>query len=449
MKLRIITFSVLFPILLSACGKDYFAELSHPLEIRGSFDPVYGIPVAYLSADMGTLVGMLDTSQKITVYVGQDNIISFHYNHYNHTILSWETEAERSKGDSKGDTVQGYFTVTGTEPFDLFQKLQYYDTGLFHINEFYVNLSADIQGYVNDSFEEILAEGANITFDSLIVRINCIDGYQETIPIVDTVDAVDVNDLLEGHTVSILKSRNMRHVVEHRPSSIDYAVRLCVTLPAEQILPGSTFQEQIRNIGVDSIVADIHTQIDIPLNFASSDLTYTDTLDIDLSNIEECLNGIASDTLRGDYYTVSLNDTNCYLYVTVGNGLPLELGLDISFLDQNGASILSTAAETTHTLAPAPVEPLAGHHNTYIATGEVPSHFRIPLSLERLHTLSDTRRICYSVNLNTNNPRPPMGEECYVAIRSDDRVNVRAYIMLSPHADISIPITLPSVPNRN
>ena len=62
---------------MAACSKDDFMELRHPIVMEGEFDPVYGIPVAKMSADVATMVGMLDFNQNVTVYIGEDDIVSF------------------------------------------------------------------------------------------------------------------------------------------------------------------------------------------------------------------------------------------------------------------------------------------------------------------------------------------------------------------------------------
>jgi len=446
MRHKIITFALLLPLLLTACSKDYFSELKHPLEIQGSFDPVYGFPLAKMSANMATIIGMVDTNQAVSVYVGEDDVVSLRYDYYQHLALSWVAEkGTPSKDSPKSDTLHSYTIISGTEKIDIFEKLQDYDTNTFRINEFFVNLEADVQGFVNSSFQEVLAEGCNLSFDSLVLKINCIDGYTETLPLLIATEEVSVTELLATRHLPLLENYNLRHVVEHKPSSVDYTIRLCITLPANQLAPGSTFQEQMNYIGVDSIIADIDARLELPLNFYSNNIRYVDTVDLDLSNLDEELQNIDQDTLRGDNYTVHLNDSNCYLAFVVNNGLPLGLNFDITFLDQYNMPILSTMFEGDPGIAPAPVVPLPGHENTYIANDSTTSQFRLQLTLDNLRQLSNTRRLIYDVNLNTSHPSLP-GSTPFIAIRSNDRLGIRTYVVISPHADFTIPINLPNIP---
>jgi len=446
MKHIIITFTLLLPLLMTGCSKDYFSELKHPLEIQGSFDPVYGFPLAKMSADMATLVGMVDTNQAITVFVGEDDVVSLRYDYYEHTVLSWVAEkGKTTKGDSKTDTLHSYTVINGTEYIDIFEKLQDYDTGTLRINEFYVNLEADVQGFVNNSFQEVLAEGCNLTFDSLVLKINCLDGYTETLPLLIATEKVNVNQLLATKHLPLLKDYNLRHVVEHKPTSVEYTLRLCITIPDNQMAPGSTFQEQINYIGVDSIAADINARLELPLNFYSRNIRYVDTVDLDLSKLEEQLRNIDQDTLRGENYTVHLNDTNCYLAFVVGNGLPLGMNIDITFLDQNDAPILSTVFDGRFEIQPSPVAYLPGHENTYVSNGSTPSQFKTHLTLENLRQLSNSRRMVYDINISTSRSGHSGGMP-FIAIRNNDRLDIRSYVVLSPHADFNIPVDLTDLP---
>ena len=65
--------------------------------------------------------------------------------------------------------------------------------------------------------------------------------------------------------------------------------------------------------GAHSIVADIKARLELPLSFYSKNISYVDTIDLDLSNLEEQLSNIENDTLMGEHYTVRLNNENCFL----------------------------------------------------------------------------------------------------------------------------------------
>ena len=449
MKHRITTLLVVLPLFFWSCSKDYFSELRHPIEIQGAFDPIYGFPLAKMSANIGTIVGMFDTNQDITIYIGPDDVVSFRYDYTHHAVLSWTNgEGRLEAGGTKGefDTVRSYSIIEGTQTFDLFEKLQYFDTNSFNVNEFLITVDADVQGFVNSSFNAVVAAGADLTFDSLAIVINCLDGYREILPLLISTEKVSVTELLHSRHIPIFQKYNFRNVVEHKPVSVDYTVRMCLSMPFDQLLPGSTFNEQIEYLGVDSIVADIQARLELPLSFYSHDISYVDTLDLDLSNLEKQLSHIEDDTLRGEHYTVCLNNENCFLAFVVKNGLPVGLQFNVTFLDEHNTPILRTLFDGDYEMGAAPVVPMSGRlSNTYISDGMTQSQFKLHLTLDNLKHLGETRRMIYDINLNTAHSSN-VGSKEYVAIRKNDQLDIRSYVVLSPHADFTLPLELLEIP---
>lgn len=429
-------------LLFSACERE-FPELHRPLEIQGTFDPVFGLPLAKMTADVGTMVGMFDTNQNLTVFIGEDDVLSFRYDYSYHTTLDW-TAAKGKKGTegSKDEPVRSYSVVTGTEYIDLFRKFLDYDANSFQVNEFLVTLEADVQAFVNNSFQAVLADGVNLSFDSLVLTVNCVDGYREMLPMQISSEEVSMTELIEKRHLEILKDYNLRHVAEHKPYSVDYSVRLCISMPVEQLIPGSTFHEQIQYIGVDSIVADINSRMELPLTFYSHNVTYVDTLPVDLSSLNQQLSNIENGTFTGENYSFTLNDDNCYLAFVFDNGLPVGLNFNLTFLDENNLPLLTTAFTGDQNIFPAPVVPFEGHPGCYRAEGSTPSQFRMKLTLDNLKQLGNCHKIAYTVVLNTALSNPPD----FVAVREDDRIAIRSYAVISPHANFTIPVTLPEIP---
>ncbi len=447
MKHRITILLLLIPLLMVACSKDDFSELRHPIEVQGEINPIFGIPLAKMSADMATLVGMLDFNQDVNVYFGEDNIVSFRYLYNKHFMMSWVASKGAPKGETKDefDTIRSYTLIEGTQTFDLFDKLEIFDTNEFSINEFLVTLDADVKGYVNSSFREVVARGANLTFDSLAIVIHCKDGYTEELPQLITTEKVSIADLLETKNIPIFEKYNLKDVVEHRPTSVDYKVRMCITVPTEQMMPGSDFGDYMQELGVDSMMANLHACLELPLIFYSHGVSYNDTLPLDLSNLHEQLDNIQDGTMNGEHYSLHLNDSNCYIAFVTKNYLPLELNFNATFLDEADNELLRTVFEGDLASHAAPVTPLAGHTGTWISNGNETSQFKIHLNLNELKQLANTHRLVYSINLNTAQHNLT-GQKPYVAVRMEDHIDIRSYIVLSGHADFAIPINLPDVP---
>lgn len=442
MKQRITIFLLLTALLMAACSKDDFMELRHPIVMEGEFDPVFGIPVAKMSADVATMVGMLDFNQDVTVYIGEDDIVSFRYYYNPHFTMSWTASKDNSR-KGEFDTIRSFSIIEGTQTFDLFEKLEIFDTDDFSVNEFLVTLDADVKGFVNSSFHEALARGANLTFDSLVIVVHCLDGYSEELPLLISSEKVRVSELIETRNVAILDHYNLRTVVEHRPTSVDYTVRMCITIPTEQMAPGSDFAECMETLGVDSMMCDLHACLELPLNFYSRHITYFDTIPLNLSNLEDQLDNIGEGVINGEHYTINLNDSNCYLAFVAKNHIPVEAIFNCTFLDEFGDPILSTIFDGDRAILPAPTIPLDGHQNTWCSNGATETQFKIHLSLNDLKQLCNTRRLHYSIELTTANQNLP-GIKPFVAVKMEDKIDIRSYAVLSPHADFSIPLELPS-----
>jgi hypothetical protein len=449
MKYRITTALLLLTMIVAACSKDDFSELRHPIVVEGEFDPVYAVPLAKMSADMATIVGMLDLNKDVSVYVGEDDIVSFRYYYNKHFTMSWVASKTSPKEWTKSDydTIRSYTLIEGTQTFDLFEKLEIFDTNEFSINEFLVTLDADVKGYVNSAFQEVVARGANLTFDSLVIVIHCKDGYSEELPQLITTEKVSVVDLLETKNVLIFEKYNLKNVVEHRPTSVDYKVRMCITIPTEQMMPGSDFNDYMQELGVDSMMADLHACLELPLNFYSHGVTYTDTLELDLSDLHEKLDEINDGTMHGEHYTLSLNDTNCYIAFVTKNYLPVEVNLNIAFLDGNDDEILHTLFEGDRSVYAAPVVPLTGQADTWVSNGSTTSEFKVRLSLDDLNRLCDTRKVAYNILVNTaRHEEATANNKPFVAIRMDDHIDIRSYVVVAAHADFSLPVNLPDIP---
>lgn len=447
MKHRITTLLLLMPLLLASCDKEDFEALRHPIVLEGEFDPVFGIPVAKMSADMATMTGMLDFNNDVTVYVGEDNIVSFRYYYNKHFTMSWVASKGAAKGSTKDgfDTIRSYSLIEGTQTFDLFEKLKIFDTNEFRVNEFFVTLDADVKGFVNSSFQEALAVGANLTFDSLVIVIHCLDGYSEELPQLITTDVISVADLRETKNIPIFYKYDMKNVIEHRPTKVDYKVRMCITVPTEQMLPGSTFNQCMETLGVDSMMADMHACLELPLNFYSHGVSYNDTLPLDLSNLSERLHNIEDSVMHGENYTIHMNDSNCYMAFVTKNYLPMELTFNITFLDGEGNEILHTLFEGDRAVYAAPVVPMEGHADTWVSDGASTAQFKVHMTLSELKQLCNTRSVAYKIDLNTAN-HEQTDSKPYMAVRMDDHIDIRAYVVLSPHADFTLPLDIPVIP---
>lgn len=446
MKHRITTALLLLSVIVTACSKDDFSELRHPIVIEGEFDPVYALPLAKMSADMATIVGMFDYTHNTDVYVEEGNIVGFRNHYYKHFPLTWTaSKATPKEGTKDGvDTLRNYSLIEGTQNFDLFEKLKDFDTSTFRVHEFWVTVETDVKAWVNETFQAALAEGANLKFDSLVLKINCLDGYTKVLPLLISTDDVPVTELIETKNIPILTKYDLKDVVGHRPTSVDYSVRMCITVPSGQAGEGVTFTQGMRNLGVDSMVTDLHACLEVPVNFYSDGAAYEDTLELDLSEMEEQLENIDDGRWYGEHYTVSLNDSNCYIAFVTKNSLPVEMNFSFAFLDGNNNEILHTLFEGDHAIYAAPAVRMDGIEETWISDGYSTAEFKVHLTLNELRQLTNTRNVVIRIDLNTARHEQPGYP--FAAVRMDDHLDIRCYAVVAGHADFSLPVNLPDVP---
>ena len=446
MKHRITTALLLLSVIVTACSKDDFSELRHPIVIEGEFDPVYALPLAKMSADMATIVGMFDYSNNTEVYMEEGNIVGFRNHYYKHFPLTWTASKATPKGGAKDgvDTLHNYTLIEGRQTFELLEKFKDFDTSTFRIHEFWVTVETDVKAWVNESFQEALAEGANLKFDSLVLKINCLDGYTKVLPLLISTDDVPVADLIETRNIPILTKYDLKDVVGHRPTSVDYTVRMCITVPTDQMGSGSDFNQCMRTLGVDSMVTDLHACLEVPVNFYSNGAAYEDTLELDLSEMEEQLANINEGRWDGEHYSVSLNDSNCYIAFVTKNSMPVEMDFSIAFLDGNNNEILHTLFEGDRAIYAAPAIRMDGPEETWVSNGFSTAEFKVHLKLDELKQLSNTRNLV--IRITTNTARHEQPGYPFAAVRMDDRLDIRCYAVVAGHADFSLPVNLPDVP---
>jgi hypothetical protein len=58
--------------------------------------------------------------------------------------------------------------------------------------------------------------------------------------------------------------------------------------------------------------------------------------------------------------------------------------------------------------------------------------------------MGETRRVVYHILLNTVNP-DLSGDSPTVAVLGNDRVDIRSYVVLSPHADFTLPVDMTEI----
>lgn len=157
-------------------------------------------------------------------------------------------------------------------------------------------------------------------------------------------------------------------------------------------------EEQEPGIIVNPVIFDPTLGLDLPLNFSATNATFKDTLDADLSG------------LPGEDDDQSLEEATLTLNYT--SALPLELGLTLTMLDENGAEV--TRKENIAVDG-------AGIDGDGYVNQPAESDIPISFSKEELKTLNNTRSIMLDVEINTP-------QQQAVRIRKDDSITLQIQI---------------------
>lgn len=438
MKLRNVFLIVVALLAVQSCTKeDDFEALRHPILLEGDFDPVWGLPVAKMSANIGDLVGMLDTNSTVEVYIDNNDLVSFRYadTFYNTFDQFGEKKAIlHTKGEY--DTLRSQNVLSGSLDIPLYQSLDILENGTLQLTGLYFTLTAQITAFVNDSLMELFRQGVRIYFDSISLRIQCQDGFTPTIDLGGERGTISTTDLIEGQDFTIFDNFDIGQLLNHKPIAIQYAMRMNMAIPIDQwelLDPDHAFD----SLGVDSITSVVNAFADFPLQLYCRDISYTDTIPIDLpmDDIDTILNEVER------YLT--LDSTSCIIIETQ-NHLPLNLHLNTLFLDENMHPVTRPLFASDSIVYGAPLVPLGGESFSYVSGGSTKSRIVVPITLQLAKDLRRARHMQFSLGGSTST-LGAQGSQPTIVVRGQDKVDLKAYIVLAPHVHLATDPFIPSI----
>lgn len=431
MKFNSIILVLTTVVLMTGCMKEGdFSELRHPLVIEGDFDPVLGIPIAKMSADMGDIVRVLDSSKNLSLYIGEDDLVVLRYYEVQHTLFRFDVSKKR-KDTSLPDTFYYNNTVVGSVPISLFNHLnRMADEGL-STNAIYVTMDADLKGYVNDSILSLVEHGAKVYFDSIVLDVLCHDGFRQRIDMADTVSRIPLNDLRNGKLVHIIDHYNCDYLIDHRPKDVRYALRMNVEVP---IADWSTWNpvDYVDSLGVDSLRSTFYTNVDFPLEVYCKNISFTDTVGINLSNIDSLLDAAEMQ--------LTLNDSSSYIVFEAKNYIPITMSLNVGLLDANYNVLQDRVLESDSAFVGAPIRRKT-MANLYESDGYTKSRIVLPLDMAMLRKLAKTKFLKMTITGNTSTTSA-LEEFPKVAVYEKDKIDLRTYIVVSPHVHLNVPVEI-------
>lgn len=436
MKQRFLFIFALCVFLFTSCMKDDdFSELKHPLQLQGDFDPVLGLPIAKMSADMGTILGMLHTSDNVSVSIDSEtDLVAFRY----HDTLTFEyTYDDNAKGRRKGSTKGEYGdsivldcqTLTGSTEIDLFEKLTELGNGNIEAKGMYVTLVANMQTHVSDNVLALVDHGVEAFFDCDTMYVTCKDGTEWTIGLGRSLGRVNVKDLVHGKRIPVVENYDVSHLANRKPTEIRYSAKFYIVAPPDLDYI-SCIQYINDSLYIDSLTTHMATDVDFPLQLYCRDLAYFDTIELNNSQMDSLLEQL-------DQY-LTLNDTSNQLVFVADNALPISLSLNAVCLDSNKNVISERLISRDSLLAGAPIKPY-GTTGSYTSSGS--SQSRIPVTVTRdiLDKLSRTKYLLLAIGANTSTEGSPEDKPTVVVL-GKDRLNLKLYLKLAPHIHLNTSI---------
>ena len=432
MKLKTITFAIIATLLVSSCMKEGdFNELKHPIIFEGDFDPVLGIPFAKMSANMGDIVKLFDSTETASVYIDSNDLVSIRYSDYMHELFDYTVQKGRRAGSrtlsEENDTLWVTHLLEGTLDIPFFRKLMIATNHDIHMEGMYFTVTSIVKGYTTDTMQSIFNHGIKLYFDSITLKIDCQDGFSPVIPFSNTPSAVDETELMHGKKLEILDQFDISPIVNRHPENVSYTIRMRIAIPVGQWTTDDPI-EYLNQIGVDSVTADIHAHADFPLQMHCDDAIYMDTADIEwnLNDFDSVLNEV-------DRH-MTLDTTSC-IVLQAKNYIPMSVHINAMLLDSNNNVLTRQILQKDSVVYGAPICP-SEILPSYVSNGYTKSRIVVPIDMQLLHNLRKTRKLRYLIGLNSSTLSNGGGRPT-ISIREFDKLELKAYIVVAPHIHIA------------
>lgn len=433
MKKRLF-FALIALLALSACMRDEdWKLLKNPIHIQGHVDPAYGVPVAYGKMTFHDILGMLSSTYTGHIYDTTDVITIFFDTSMNGTMGNLTPGL--SKGSAKVSTFGRDSTFDYSVNISLFdgaQINQIVGDGNIEIGDLWLNMRAIFKADAPSNVTEVVnnEEYVSSSIDNVKIYYTKHDGTEVLFPGI-TVPEETLKHLIQGDTVEWVNI-NLKNIINDLPKKIrvqfDYHFWLTdnfvFSYPPGQY---SDLKDSIEKMKLNYFL-DLNAEF--PFDIKINRLPYSFQLNLNGDSlprldIQQTLDSIA----RG--LTVNLN--NAKLSLAFDNHIPANLNISAFLLDGNGNIIGDTLIRDSRIAsAPVAVDPISGKN---ISCGSTRTIIAAPIDAQRLQDLKLTKKIGFNLAIGTGNGAGT------VAMRRDDFMFIKAFVMVHPIATADIPLT--------
>lgn len=432
MKQKLFFAALVLPWLMAGCVKDGdLNALRHPISIQGEFDPTVGVPLAHMEAHMNDFVGLWTTSDNMSTYIdAATGIVAFRYSNTLEVEMDYTSKrAQRSTKGTKasGDTlILDTRTLNGHTDINLFKRIASLDTGELSAKGMYLSIIADLHTTVSDPVLALNDYGVEIYFDSTVFTILFQDGTSEDISI-DSMNNINIRELSHGRRISLFENYDASWAVNRKPIGIDYRTVLNIAKIGTTMIPISTLLYIRDSLYIDKVHASLATDVDFPMQLYCNHMAYTDTLSLDLHQLDSLLN----------IYDVSLQDSGNLLVFEVENGMPLELTLDAYCLDEHMNPLTNDLfTPGLNKIEGAPIKKLTGSTSidSYVADGKTTTRLLVDVKGDLLQDLRKTRYLRMILGINSASQGAAPGDiKPTISVRGTDELNLRLHGTLATH----------------
>lgn len=415
---------------LSACMRDEdMALLRKPIRLQGSMDPSIGVPAAHGKMTLHDILGMLSSTYTGHMYDTTDLITIYFDTTLADTVRN-VTPGLSTKTNiiGKDTTIQYYVNISLFDGAEFNQMLA---NDNITIGDLWVNIHALFKAYAPDNVTEVVDNENYVSssVDNIKIFYTKHDGTEVEFTGL-SLSGTTLKHLMAGDTVE-RENINMKSIINDLPKRIrvQFDYHFWLTDQFALSYPLASYKPLYDSLDKVKISYDVAMNAEFPFDVKINRLPYSFTIDLNGDSlprldIQQTLDSIA----RG--LSVNLNDAK--LTLDFDNGIPAKFNISAYLIDANGAIIGDTLIHDT-LIAAAPVSMDGTGH--YVASGTRSTVIPVKLNEQRLRDLKQTKKIGFNFVLGTDNG--PNN----VAIRRDDYLNIKAYIMVHPQANINIPLT--------
>lgn len=427
-RLFIVTVALAGLTLASCIRKEEWEMLKHPVHVQGSVEPGLGAPIAYGQVTINDVLHMFNGD-----YTGlldpEDNVLTINFN-----AQGSDSIVAKSLWDKKPGTKGTFFAKDTTIRYGvnitMFDNVTLQDivNGNININHLWMDFQIDLRGDCPEAVRDFVRQNVHARFDSLVVNYIDYNGEFKTFPGV-SMEPVPFDDVLTTKRL-LFENVDLAEIVNSMPRRLEACFRFRFELDDTLFsmdLAEIYFNQVLDSVKMTKLYIDCKMQVAFPFEISIGSLPYSFDVDLGegLSRID--IDGILDSIGEG----VDVGFDSSYLILGFGNGIPLELDITGTMLDDHdlplGAPLFNQRIKAAAT-EQSPDDP-----NVWVSTADSTTKVEVMMNRQRLNQLRNAKKIRFDMTMST------IGK--HVAIRREDYLKIKVYLKLRPKATIDIPVT--------